>query len=363
MKTWDILGLPWHKEIFVYLQKVRMNRYEWKSLSFALGSLVVGMGLGSANPTFADANTDLSTAKMAIAQNDYRTASLLLKQVFLDSLDGSEEDEQALKLIDEIYTKTNGRAIPVDYELPAELQGLKIRFIRRFQRPDDHPGGPSGGHRVSIAIEAPYNLRYELRPGIGDLALFKEPSGKMLIDSSDARQWGGDVESDRSYIGNDFSDHQDMDGLYRLGIDIYKPTHQQFSAWFIVTRAKAWGDPVISSPGNIPRVTPPDEAPRNPRTYFFNSTISYHLVIFRSSRVTSWRTSIFTSVGATILTLARIGKPTSRIRTSRSSSRVATTGQQSLIRASIDSLSIFRSCGRSDHFSLAVKLRRSCDSS
>jgi hypothetical protein len=103
------------------------------------------MGLGSANPNLADADTDLSKAKMAIAQNDYRTASLLLKQVFLDSLDGSEEDEQALKLSDEIYAKTNGRAIPVDYELPPELQGLKIRFIRRFQRPDDYPGGPSGG--------------------------------------------------------------------------------------------------------------------------------------------------------------------------------------------------------------------------
>jgi hypothetical protein len=189
--------------------EVRMKRYEWKSLSFALGSLVVGMGLGSANPTFADANTDLSKARMAIAQNDYRTASLLLKQVFLDSLDGSKEDEQALKLSDEIYTKTNGRAIPVDYELPPELQGLKIRFIRRFQRPDDQPGGPSGGHRISIAIEAPYDLRSR----IGDLALFKEPNGKMLIDSSDARQWGGDVESERSYIGNDFSDHQDMDGF------------------------------------------------------------------------------------------------------------------------------------------------------
>ena len=279
-------ALPWHKEIFGYLQKVRMNRYKSKSLSFALGSLVVAMGLGSANPTFADANTDLSKAKMAITQHDYRTASLLLKQVFLDSLDGSEEDEQALKLSDEIYAKTNGRAIPVDYELPPELQGLKIRFIRRFQRPDDHPGGPSGGHRVSIAIEAPYDLRSR----IGDLALFKEPSGKMLIDSSDARQWGGDVESDRSYIGNDFADHQDMDGLYRLGIDIYKPTHQQFSAWFIVTRAKAWGEPVISSPGNIPRVTPTDEAPRNFKEvlFQFNNFVSSSYLPFESRNLMAY---------------------------------------------------------------------------
>jgi len=61
-------ALPWHKEIFVYLQKVRMNRYEWKSLSFALGSLVVAMGLGSANTTLC-ANASWRNNVMVGRQN------------------------------------------------------------------------------------------------------------------------------------------------------------------------------------------------------------------------------------------------------------------------------------------------------
>jgi hypothetical protein len=228
-------------------------------------ALVAGcVGSEPSGQSSADLTDGVALARAAIADGRFQDAAVLLKNVLADSSAASPENRDALELVDVMYERSGGQPIPVDFQTPDALKGLRIRFLRRLRRPDETAAHP-GDHRDTIAVDAPF----ELRPRISALTMINASSHTVVLDTAGVGQWGGDQESNTTYFGADIDDGFETDGLYTLDISLADEAKTHLSAWFIVTRGMAKTDAVIRSPENQPLTIDPADASRNPRDLTF----------------------------------------------------------------------------------------------
>jgi hypothetical protein len=202
----------------------------------------------------------LDQAEQEIAAAHYSAAAVLLKQALL----GGGDETRALSLVDRIYDLTNGATIPVEDGLPARFHGMKLMIDRYLRRPDE-VGSQPGDHVMSISLSAPFSIRDEVTA----LKIVKEPTHEVLLDGSDASQWGLGINRDdpKSFLTKVLPDGfsgSRLNGLYSMSITLNDAARTQLSSWFIVTRALAPDDPTIDAPTNVPLTEGRDSAAHSP---------------------------------------------------------------------------------------------------
>src|SRR4051794_10866437 len=94
------------------------------TLSALVIALVTGCG-GVESESSAEAaaavTDDVAVARTAVSEGRFQDAAVLLKRVLLDSPPDAQASRDALVVVDSIYEKNAGQAIPVDFQIPESL--------------------------------------------------------------------------------------------------------------------------------------------------------------------------------------------------------------------------------------------------
>ncbi len=210
-------------------------------------SLFIGGCLLLSCTGFAGEKDDLIQAERDISAGRYAHAALLLKDILINATPGQDTETRALNLVDSIYEATAGAPIPVDYDntFPDELKGLKIVFARRLRRPDETKDGQPGDHVISIDVK---------KPG---LKLLVRQIKLIRPSRSSSEQINLKWSDQNGLIADDLDEGKSLNGLYLLQIKFNDATSKTY--WFIVTRALASNDAIVSAPGNFSfEYLPPD---------------------------------------------------------------------------------------------------------
>ena len=178
----------------------------------------------------------LADAHEAFLDGDHARVAPLIRDAIREAAGDAEVTRSGIALLELLYVARAGRPISVDWELPPNLDRLKISVVRRDN-----------------AYWTEYGLRVwgkQREAGLVDQIRLTRADGEVVLDRREQRGtwWSLDDAEDGPEFELAFweNEHRPADGLYDLHLEFADGT--QWDAWLILSDAVASETPTITQP-------------------------------------------------------------------------------------------------------------------